>query len=83
VLTFDDDGPGIPPEVLTRLFEPFFTTKPVDKGTGLGLSISYDIVRNMGGEIVAENRAAGGARFRVVLPPLPPALAALQTTAAQ
>jgi PAS domain S-box-containing protein len=83
VLTFDDDGPGIPPEVLTRLFEPFFTTKPVDKGTGLGLSISYDIVRNMGGEIVAENRAAGGARFRVVLPPLPPALAARQTTAAQ
>jgi len=83
VLTFDDDGPGIPPEVLTRLFEPFFTTKPVDKGTGLGLSISYDIVRNMGGEIVAENRAAGGARFRVVLPPLPPAQADPKTTAAQ
>ena len=83
VLTFDDDGPGIPPDVLTRLFEPFFTTKPVDKGTGLGLSISYDIIRNMGGEIVAENRAGGGARFRVVLPPLPPAQADPKTTAAQ
>jgi PAS domain S-box-containing protein len=71
VLTFDDDGPGIPAAVLTRLFEPFFTTKPVDKGTGLGLSISYDIVRHMGGEIVAENRTEGGARFRVILPPLP------------
>ena len=70
VLTFDDDGPGIPAAVLTRLFEPFFTTKPVDKGTGLGLSISYDIVRHMGGEIVVENRTEGGARFRVVLPPL-------------
>jgi signal transduction histidine kinase len=52
------------------LFEPFFTTKPVDKGTGLGLSISYDIVNRMGGEITAENRTQGGARFRIVLPPL-------------
>jgi PAS domain S-box-containing protein len=67
-LTVEDNGPGIPPAALTRLFEPFFTTKPTGRGTGLGLSISYDIVRRMGGEITAENRSAGGARFRVVLP---------------
>jgi PAS domain S-box-containing protein len=71
VLMIEDDGPGIPTAALSRLFEPFFTTKPVGKGTGLGLSISYDIVNRMGGEISAENRPEGGARFRIVLPPLP------------
>ena len=67
----EDDGPGIPEHVLARLFEPFFTTKPTGKGTGLGLSISYDIVKRMGGDITAENRSEGGARFRIVFPPVP------------
>jgi signal transduction histidine kinase len=35
-----DSGPGIPPEVQSRMFDPFFTTKPIGSGTGLGLSIS-------------------------------------------
>jgi len=69
VLIVEDDGPGIPEHVLARLFEPFFTTKPTGKGTGLGLSISYDIVKRMGGDITAENRSEGGARFRIVFPP--------------
>ncbi len=43
-ICFQDNGPGMPPEVQSRLFDPFFTTKPVGKGTGLGLSISYQIV---------------------------------------
>ena len=68
MLIVEDNGPGIPPAMLSRLFEPFFTTKPAGRGTGLGLSISYDIVRRMGGEITAENRPMGGACFRVVLP---------------
>jgi len=67
VVTVEDDGAGIPERVLPRLFEPFFTTKPTGKGTGLGLSISYQIVRQMGGTITAENRAEGGARFTVTL----------------
>jgi PAS domain S-box-containing protein len=67
VITVEDDGPGIPDRVLPRLFEPFFTTKPPGKGTGLGLSISYQIIRQMGGRIVAENRAEGGARFTITL----------------
>ncbi|HJQ55339.1 MAG TPA: PAS domain S-box protein [Vineibacter sp.] len=78
----EDDGPGIPDHVLPRLFEPFFTTKPTGKGTGLGLSISYQIVRNMGGSIVADNRPEGGARFTITLNAAPePADEVTQTAA--
>ncbi len=63
-----DTGPGIPPEHLHRIFDPFFTTKEVGQGTGLGLSISYAIIRDHGGEISAENRPEGGARFIIELP---------------
>lgn len=75
VVDVEDNGPGIPPKVLPRLFEPFFTTKPGGKGTGLGLSISYEIVRQMGGSISAENLEGRGARFRIVLPRAPVAAA--------
>ncbi len=72
IATVEDDGPGIPDSALPRLFEPFFTTKPTGKGTGLGLSVSYQIVRQMGGTIAAENRAEGGARFTITLDAAPP-----------
>jgi signal transduction histidine kinase len=78
VLTIEDDGPGIPTQVLPRLFEPFFTTKPTGK-TGLGLSISYDIIKRMGGDITAENRSEGGARFTIVLPALGQVLPEIRT----
>ena len=61
-----DTGPGLSPDVSQRIFEPFFTTK--GKGTGLGLAIVYRIAEVHGGEIVAANREAGGAVFRVRLP---------------
>lgn len=76
IVDVEDNGPGIPAHVLPRLFEPFFTTKPGGKGTGLGLSISYEIVRQMGGTISAENLEGRGARFRFVLPVAQPAQAA-------
>jgi histidine kinase len=63
-----DNGPGIAPEVLGRIFEPFFTTKEVGKGTGLGLSISYGIIKDYGGDIVADVPPGGGARFTIRLP---------------
>ena len=63
----EDSGPGIPRESLPRIFEPFYTTKPMGKGTGLGLSVSYGIIRDMGGQIAAENTAEG-ARFSITLP---------------
>jgi signal transduction histidine kinase len=67
-ISFADDGPGIPPELMNRIFDPFFTTKDVGKGTGLGLSICYGIVTNQGGRIYARNQQGKGATFVVELP---------------
>jgi len=60
----EDEGPGIDPQDLDHLFDPFFSRTG---GTGLGLSVSYGIAKALGGELVAENRAEGGARFRLRL----------------
>ena len=66
-LVIEDNGPGIPADVVERVFNPFFTTK--HSGTGLGLAIVHRIVEAHGGSITAENRPAPehGARFRIVL----------------
>jgi len=68
VITVEDNGPGIAPDILTKVFDPFFTTKPVGKGTGLGLWISYGIVRDHGGALEVTDRPSGGARFTLRLP---------------
>ncbi|HXW97974.1 MAG TPA: ATP-binding protein, partial [Gemmatimonadales bacterium] len=68
VVTVDDDGPGIPPELLTRVFDPFYTTKPEGEGTGLGLSVSAGIIADHHGKISAAQRPGGGARFIIELP---------------
>ena len=70
VLTVEDDGPGIPENVLPHIFDPFFTTKDVRTGTGVGLATVREIVGNHAGSVVAEDRPEGGARFRVELPAL-------------
>ncbi len=71
IVEVEDNGPGIPAEVLSRLFTPFFTTKPVGKGTGLGLNISYNIVKKHGGDIKVFSQP-GMTRFQVSLPLLLP-----------
>ena len=64
-----DDGPGIPAAVMPRIFDPFFTTKAAGDGTGLGLAAAQAIVRGHGGDISADNVAAGpGAELTVILP---------------
>ena len=67
-----DNGKGIPPEVLPKIFDPFFTTKDVGKGTGLGLSISYKIIQQHGGTISVDSTLGAGTRFTVLLPLTPP-----------
>ncbi len=50
-----DQGSGIKEEHQSKLFDPFFTTKEVGMGTGLGLAIVYNIVRELGGELIVES----------------------------
>jgi two-component system, NtrC family, sensor histidine kinase PilS len=66
VLTVQDSGAGIPPEVGDRMFEPFTTTK--EKGTGLGLAIVMSIVRDHGGTIEGESTRGRGTVFTMRLP---------------
>ncbi len=64
-----DDGPGIPPDKLSKIFEPFFTTKPAGKGTGLGLSVSHDIIVNKhNGKLFVESTVGEGTKFTIKLP---------------
>ncbi|MCP5060507.1 MAG: hypothetical protein GY937_27735 [bacterium] len=64
----EDDGCGIPPDVVERIYEPFFTTKEVGTGTGLGLSISYGIVTRHSGRLEVRSEPGQGTCFRVELP---------------
>jgi C4-dicarboxylate-specific signal transduction histidine kinase len=77
VIDVDDDGPGIPYEVLPQIFEAFVTSRLDARGTGLGLTVAAGIVQQHAGAIEASNRSSGGARLEVRLP------AAAQTVAAR
>lgn len=63
-----DTGPGIPPEIQSKIFEAFFTTKKEGLGTGLGLSMSKSIVERFGGDIKFETAPGKGAVFCITLP---------------
>ncbi len=65
-ISISDFGPGISPDDLEKVFDPFFSTKA--DGMGMGLSIARTIIEAHKGRILAENQAAGGAVFRLVLP---------------
>jgi signal transduction histidine kinase len=67
-LVVQDNGRGIPADLLARIFEPFVTTKPAGQGTGLGLTVSESLVREHGGWVFAESRVEKGSTFTVYLP---------------
>lgn len=67
-VTFWDNGPGIPENIVGRVFDPFFSTKPVGQGTGLGLSISYGIVERHKGTILCRTQEGQWTEFSIVLP---------------
>jgi two-component system NtrC family sensor kinase len=68
VVGVEDNGPGIPADVLPDIFEAFVTTRLDARGTGLGLTVAEGIVTQHGGSITASNRAEGGACLEVWLP---------------
>jgi len=68
IISIEDNGPGIPPEVLPDIFEAFVSTRLDARGTGLGLTVAQGIVHQHGGTITASNRAEGGACLEVALP---------------
>lgn len=61
LIEVEDNGPGIPPELLKRIFQPFYTTK--EQGVGLGLYITQRLAERINAKLTASNVAAGGARF--------------------
>jgi two-component system NtrC family sensor kinase len=67
-LEVQDDGLGIPADVLPHIFEPFFTTKENKRSVGLGLAVSHGIVQRHGGRIEVESEPGRGTKFTVILP---------------
>jgi CheY-like chemotaxis protein len=68
LLTVQDDGAGIPPELVNQVLEPFFTTKEIGKGTGLGLSMVYGFAQQSGGTLRIQSELGIGTRVEIWLP---------------
>ncbi len=68
VVEVEDEGDGIPPEVIPHIFKPFFTTKSTENNHGFGLSTTYGIVRRHGGAIDVVSDPDSGTTFCIYLP---------------
>jgi two-component system cell cycle sensor histidine kinase/response regulator CckA len=68
VCEIEDQGTGIPKEIVDKIWEPFFSTKDVGKGTGLGLSTVYGIIKQTGGYIFCDSEVGRGTKFSIYLP---------------
>jgi PAS domain S-box-containing protein len=68
LLTVNDNGSGIDPEIMTQIFEPFFTTKPQGQGTGLGLATVYGIIKQNRGFINVKSEKDKGTAFEIYMP---------------
>lgn len=63
-----DDGPGIAPEIRSRVFEPYATTRQVGEGMGLGLAICKKILLDHGGDLELRATSGAGTTFRLTFP---------------
>jgi signal transduction histidine kinase len=68
VVSVEDTGPGIEPELAERIFHPFFSTRDKGVPSGTGLAIARRIARRFGGDLKLVPTAGPGARFELVLP---------------
>jgi len=68
MVSVQDDGPGMPPDVAARAFEPFFTTKDAGHGTGLGLSMVYGFAQQAGGVAEIDSGPGLGTTVRLLIP---------------
>jgi PAS domain S-box-containing protein len=68
IVSVEDTGTGIDPEIQSRVFEPFFTTKPPGKGSGLGLAIVHGIAQEHEGALELESAPGVGTTIRLILP---------------
>ncbi len=67
VLWVEDNGPGIAPELRSKVFEPFFSTRESPNASGLGLSIVYGVVQAMGGEVILASELGSGTRIEMIV----------------
>ncbi|MDI9571322.1 MAG: ATP-binding protein [Pseudomonadota bacterium] len=67
-ISIDDNGPGIPPELLARIYEPFFSTHAEERLRGLGLVIVQDIMKILDGALEIASRPGGGTTASLFLP---------------
>lgn len=67
-IVINDNGNGIPKEIINKIFDPFFTTKSVGVGTGLGLSISFGIIKKHQGKIKVISEEGQGTTFTIQIP---------------
>jgi signal transduction histidine kinase len=70
-LVLQDDGDGIPAEILDKVFDPFFTTKDVGKGSGLGLSMAKGFTEQSNGWLSIESEPDEGTSVKLLLPANP------------
>jgi two-component system cell cycle sensor histidine kinase/response regulator CckA len=72
-ITFTDEGPGIPADLLSKIFDPYFTTKKIGalQGLGLGLAVCWSILKYHDGHIMVKSLPGKGASFVLYLPAKP------------
>lgn len=69
VLSYTDDGKGMPPEHVSRVFDPFFTTRRGSGGSGLGMHIVFNLVtQQMGGTVTLKSELGKGTEVEIKIP---------------